>query len=346
MAQAYKNTRYAVVKEPNPEAALYFEHAYALHGTPLGAMMSASDLFLPKKEPTVIEDFILSPEDSIGEEHWDSMGLITKNALEIIKRNFLENQFTNTFLEKIEASIENYGGDIYIERARRVKDFVDLHQDQIDNENFDAEAFLDNLMISAATAYYRQKGLYTVPVLENVKSPNWVRGNSLEDGVELALLDLNLVDGATIEWEQVKEVRDDKKSEKQLRNLRLFLDGLDIEKGKDYVQDLLMKKVENYEIAAKKHGFQLSKGPLKALLSMKQLPRLALYGIYGLCSLIDPSLTTPSGLVTALGAGELVTAFQEFGGFAVSVKEQQVMKELDGEHKDIEYLVSIKKKLE
>ncbi|WP_339867129.1 hypothetical protein [uncultured Algoriphagus sp.] len=198
-------------------------------------------------------------------------------------------------------------------------------------------------MISSTTAYYRKNGLYTVPVLENADSPNWIGGNSLEDGIELALLDLPLVKPENIEWEQVKEIRDDEISIKQLRRSRLFLDGLDHSKGKAYIQDLLLTKVEDYEIAANKHGFTTRKGPLKAFLSLKHIPKLLSYGI---CALLNPGLTSVSAIMAGLSSAELGGAVKQIGDIGLSIKERKVMKRYDGQDKDIEYLVSIKKKLE
>jgi len=336
----YKKTRYAVVKEPNPESALYFEHAYSLYGTPLGSMTTASDIFAPK-EPTIIENFILSPEKAIGNNHWDSKTEITRNAIDIIRNNFITNSYTNGFLKKIEKSINKYGGDIYGDRNVLITDFIKINE-EIDSNTFDKNIFLDNLMITATTAYYRGKGLYTVPVLENTDSPNWMRGNNLEDGIELALLDIPLVKNKNMEWEQVYEVRKDRNSIEQLRNLRLFLDGLDHKKGKDYVQDILLKKIENYENSAKKHGFKLSKGPLKAMLNLKHIPKLLSYGV---CALISPGMTSIEAVMAGLSSAEIGGAIKEIGDISISLKEQKVLKGLEGEHKDIEYLVSIKNKL-
>lgn len=225
----YQNTRYAVVKEPNPEAALYFEHAYCLHDSPLSIMSTTSDIFQVQK-PKGIEGFALIPDEKIGNWH-DAKSEITDLTLGVIRRNFIADSRTEKLLIEIEKSIEGYGKAIYGERGDLIDSFRSVNEDLNFNAN-EAETFLDNLMISATTAYYRKKGLYTVPALENVDSPNWIKGNSLEDGIELALLDLPLVKSGNIEWGQVKEIRDDPKSIQQLRRLRLFLDGLIIPKVK------------------------------------------------------------------------------------------------------------------
>lgn len=336
----YQNTRYAVAKEPNPEAALYFEHAYCLHDSPLSIMSTTSDIFQVQK-PKPIEDFAIVPDEKVGNWH-EAKSEITELTLGVIRRNFIADSQTEKLLSEIEKSIEEYGKAIHGEREDLIDSFRKINEEINFNAN-EAETFLDNLMISATTAYYRKKGLYTVPVLENVDSPNWIRGNSLEDGIELALLNLPLVKSENIEWEQVKEIRDDQTSIQQLRRLRLFLDGLDHSKGKAYIQDLLLTKVEDYERAAKKHGFKTSKSPLKAFLSMKHIPKLLSYGI---CALLNPGLTSVQAVMAGLGSAELSGAVKEIGDIGLSIKERKIMKEYDGENKEIEYLVSVKKKIE
>jgi len=336
----YQNTRYAVVKKPNPEAALYFEHAYCLHNSPLSIMSTTSDIFQVQK-PKPIEGFALIPDDKIG-NWYDAKSEITELTLGVIKRNFIADSRTDKLLHEIEKSIKEYGKAIHGQRSDLISSFRKINED-INFDANEAEIFLDNLMISATTAYYRKQGLYTVPVLENVDSPNWIRGNSLEDGIELALLDLPLVKSENIEWGQVKEIRNDESSIQQLRRLRLFLDGLDHSKGKAYIQDLLLTKVEDYEKAATKHGFKTGKAPLKAFLSMKNIPKLLSYGI---CALLNPGLTSVQAVMAGLGSAELSGAVKEIGDIGLSIKEKKVMKEYDGENKEIEYLVSIKKKLE
>lgn len=336
----YSNTRYAVTREPNPETALYFENAFCLFGTVHGALSDTGDIFSVQNTARP-DGFVLSAEAELDEDHSASKQHIVEQASDIVRRNFVIQDPGSELLSGLEQLLFAYGQETYGKRDDLVTEFVATHGAGLD-DHFDAQTFVDNLMVAATTAKLRSKGTYAVPVLEDVQSPNWIRGNSLEDGVELALLDLPLVNGEKILWEQVGEIRQDPDSVRQLRNLRLFLEGAEKEKGREYMQDYLLHRVDEYEAAAVKHGFELKKQPIRTLISMRHLPKLAAYGIL---SLIDPSLSSAHAVMGALAATDIRGAFEEIGDFAISLKEQEVLKGMEGEHQDVEYLVTVKKKL-
>ncbi|WP_339867130.1 hypothetical protein [uncultured Algoriphagus sp.] len=111
----YQNTRYAVVKEPKPGAALYFEHAYCLHNTPLSVMSTTSDIFRAQN-PKPIEGFVLVPDEKMGNWH-DAKSEITALTLGIIRRNFIADNRTDKLLKEIEKSINQYGKAIKVSKV-------------------------------------------------------------------------------------------------------------------------------------------------------------------------------------------------------------------------------------
>ena len=220
-------------------------------------------------------------------------------------------------------------------------DLIDIleFKSTFDKNNFNYDLFFKNLLIASTTNFHKESGKYVVPIFQNHNSYNWLNGADLNQGVELALLDLPIIEGENLKWDHVKEVREDEDSLKQIRNLRLFLDGIEKDKGKSYIQDFLLQKIENYEEASKKHGFQIKKQPVKAIIDSVHIPKIVACGIL---SLIDPSLTTLAGVY---GFIQLGGAMREVGNLALEFKGRKVMKGLDSKYQDVEYLINIKEQL-
>ncbi len=289
----YQNKRYAVVDKPSPEVALYFDKVYCLDGSIKSVFPTASQ-FLTPDVSIEIPGFILDTHETLEVKNWDFKKIITEKAAILVNENF------HTGVKVDFDSLRNF---IEKNEIHNIVDFKKsiIFEDKNLEEGIDFERLLKNLLIASTTNHNREKGLYVVPLFDYDDSVNWLSGNNLKEGIELALLDLPIVDGKDIEWRHVREVREDETSIKHLRDLRLFLDGIEKDKGKYYVQDFLLQKIDNYEIAAKKHGFELKKEPVKALIGLEHIPKLIAYGIF---SFIDPTL------IPLLGALSL----NEFGG--------------------------------
>jgi hypothetical protein len=336
----YASHRYAVVREATPESALYFENAYGLFGGVNGVLTGVADLF-QIQEPNRIPEFLLDTEKELNIKFSAINSSISNSAIKILENNFVQDEKTRSFYPRIKSFVSNYGGEQYGNRETIVSEFVQEFGVDTDNP-FDARAFVDNLMIAATTAYLRSQGKYTVPIFENISFPNWIRGNSLADGVELALVDLPLVDCQTCSWDHVKEIRNDEDSARQLRNLRLFLEGIDKNMGKAHLQDMLLGRVDEYSTAAKKHGFTTKKQTINALIGMEHLPKLIACGVF---ALIDPGLNSIDALAGLFAATEIKGAFKELGGLGISLKEAELTKGMENKHQEVEYLMSIKNKL-
>lgn len=86
---------------------------------------------------------------------------------------------------------------------------------------------------------------------------------------------ISVVDESSLSWEQVVNFRNDKKSLRKYRALRLWL--LDAIQGKtlNEARDIIETKVEHYEWALKKHGFKTVIGALNSIVDTKTLSAIA-----------------------------------------------------------------------
>ena len=335
----YQNKRYAVVNKPSASTALYFENAFSLKGGMNGMLNGLADLFTPKEEG-IIQDFMVNPGDVFGSDY--NKQIISENALEILKANFINLEHNKTLFDLVKDTIELYGTEEYGNREKIINDFVNEYVRTTKNQ-INAQAFVDNLFISSATARLRYQGLYAVPVFEDISNPDWIGGDNLQEGIELAFIDIPVIDNQSCTWEHAKELREDKVAKSQLRNFRLFLDDIDLSKGKDFIQDTFSLKIEEYENASRKHGFNFIKNTVKAFLNKKSLVKL----ISGNPSeLIFGTENGSPSLIDALGSSNLYSAVSDLGNFSLGIADARITNKLGMNESGIEYLISVKQKIE
>ena len=95
----------------------------------------------------------------------------------------------------------------------------------------------------------------------------------------LAASNLSLVDTSHASWEQIIELREDANSKRHLRRLRLFFLENYTGKPTSYIEDDLMYRIDCYEDACKKHGFETILSSINVLLEANSLQAVAVAGI-------------------------------------------------------------------
>lgn len=335
----YSNQRYAVVSRPSPTSALYFENAFALHGGVYGMMSGIADIFTPQDSGR-IPDFIVNSESKLGVTV--DRNVILKKAIDIVKANFRNVEQHQKLFSLVEETINQYALDQYGQRNAIIEEFLNEYIKST-SQHINAHAFLDNLFIASTTARLRHANCYAVPVFENVQNPDWMGGDNLEEGIELALLDMPLIDGETCSWEQAGEVRSDPDSKRQLRNFRLFLDDIDINKGKSFIQDSLLQRIEEYEMAASKHGFRLLKNTVQAFFNKNTLYRVL---TTGLSNLFSSSNKSAGSMMDVICGTDLYGAMSDLGSLSLSLKEAKMTRNLGVSQSGPEYLITVKNKIQ
>lgn len=149
----------------------------------------------------------------------------------------------------------------------------------------------------------------------------------------LVLSGLALVDASKASWEQIIEFRKDVDSCRKLRNLRLFFQNSYQGKTSSYVVDDLSRRIDEYDSARKRMGFEAVTGSISALLDAKSLQAAAAAGIAA--SFVGGPLTGISSAV-----------FVEIGNMALTFAKQRFsIKNFENSH-DLAYLIKIKNNFE
>jgi hypothetical protein len=145
----------------------------------------------------------------------------------------------------------------------------------------------------------------------------------------LVLSGLSLVDTSKASWEQIIEFRKDIDARNKLRNLRLFFHNTYEGKASSYVVDDLARRIDEYDIARKRMGFEAVTGTISALLDAKSLQAAAATGI---------AATFIGGPLTGISSA----VFVELGNMALTFARQRFsMKDFENSH-DLAYLIEVK----
>jgi len=157
--------------------------------------------------------------------------------------------------------------------------------------------------------------------------------NFQEAYLSLSLDNVSLVDVSNTSWDQIMEFRKDYDSVLKLRNLRLHIFDNYVGKPQSYIQDKLLNKLDCYEFASKKHGFELTTSTLTAILDSKNIQATVAAGI---------GVGLFGGVELGIGAACAV----ELGKVSVELaKKMYSFKDLKNNH-EVAYLIKAKEQLE
>jgi hypothetical protein len=113
----------------------------------------------------------------------------------------------------------------------------------------------------------------------------------------LALLEIPLVDTSKATWEQIAELRRDPEARGRLRRLRMFFLQDYVGKPRAYVEDDLLRRLDDYERTRKELGFEAILSTLSVLLDAKSVQAAAVAGL---------TATFLGGPLVGLGVGAAV----------------------------------------
>ncbi len=137
-----------------------------------------------------------------------------------------------------------------------------------------------------------------------------------------------------LHWEQVIELRKDKKSKEKYSKLIHWFDKEMVGKTQEFIKDEIHQKIESYEWTLRKHGIKTIRGVVGKLLDVNTLIKSAVsYGVVSAANIgIDPILGATGYLMgkTALDITDMY----------INYKDIQI-----GPNSEIAYLYEIKNKL-
>jgi hypothetical protein len=131
----------------------------------------------------------------------------------------------------------------------------------------------------------------------------------------LSLHGVPMIDTSSTDWEQIIEIRNDAEARRRLRNLRLFLTDTYTGKDRAYVEDDLLRRLDDYDAAHKQLGLKSTIGTLSLLLDAKTLQATAAAGVAGAI------FGGPIGAAVAAGAVEIGKVSLEFAETRAAIKE-------------------------
>lgn len=131
--------------------------------------------------------------------------------------------------------------------------------------------------------------------------------HAAQNSLYMNLAGLNLVDASKASWEQVEEFRKDLDSVRKLRNLRLALNQDLKGKSDSYIEDFIFQKIDEYNQAVSRWGFETGLGNLKTMFSSSLIPSSvaaiagATLGPNPLAGIMAGGMTTFAGISIEFG---------------------------------------------
>jgi hypothetical protein len=125
------------------------------------------------------------------------------------------------------------------------------------------------------------------------------------DTVEVQLIGMGLIDTSNAAWEQIVEFKQDRTSVSALRNLRLLFEEKLRDKSATYIEDYVQVKLEAYEIARRKHGFETATSSLQLIMNSKTAAGAGAIAAAGMMTGHWGVFTSALGVGAALEAANL-----------------------------------------
>jgi len=207
---------------------------------------------------------------------------------------------------------------------------VNQEYQKFQNAYFENSTIVDVKPIRQIVKEYASSvGFRSFCVAVNSENTNQVAHSDI--GITLA--QLNLIDAQSADWRQIIEVRKDKKSRQKLIRLRLFIHQNYSNRSLAFIEDDILRRVDEYEQVSKKFGLRTTISSLSMLLDAKSL-----------------QASIGSGLAASLFGGAVVgattAAIVEIGKIILHIGEKRHdMRDWQLNH-DFAYIFHTKKKLD
>lgn len=180
------------------------------------------------------------------------------------------------------------------------------------------------------------KGLISVPIFVDTEKYNnyGIELPIQPNAIEIEFQKIPIINSDNLEWDHIVEVRKDKEFKVKSRKFRLFLYDNYQGKNQAYIQDSLLKKIDEYEEACKKHGLELTLSTLKTTLESKSL----------LATISTATAAVLFGQPLVAGGALLAGASLEIGKIAVNIAEKRLELRTMKSSSDVSYLFELKEK--
>lgn len=173
-----------------------------------------------------------------------------------------------------------YENDLDRKAARKL---IEAHQNQLANYIFgDYDDYFQKKQGYSAVLYttqlYRECGYNVLTYFESVYDFGEIYENGTEILYEVGINKLKCINMSGVSWEQILDFRKDQISWGHFRSFRIWVRSLSSVKTVGEAEDILCEKLEKYESAIKKHGFETIVSGMKTLVDSKFFSSIAIAG--------------------------------------------------------------------
>lgn len=163
--------------------------------------------------------------------------------------------------------------------------------------------------------------------------PNEFEASSSSSATDalVTLSGIPIIDAARLTWDQIVEVREDSDARARLRRLRLFLHEHYAGKSQAFVEDDLLRRIDEFKDACKKHSLETKIAVMDTILSAKNLASAT-------------AATFLSGFVGGIGPAVSAATILEIGQVSLTLlKRRSMFKNLRDEN-ELSYVFHLQNK--
>ena len=238
--------------------------------------------------------------------------------------------------EFISNTLQKY---IYIKSPLEIADIIIQNMENIDITQELSDLYISNVSIPLNDDVIIFRDVFINPIKSlNIINPSIVLPSRYinhidpaSDDVTLTLSNIQLIDTSKISWEQIYEIRKDPHATRNLRNLKLFIYSNYSDKPKSFIEDDIIRRIDDYHKTCKDYGLQLSLSALSTTLNSKNILASVAAGI---------STAFLCGPLVGIGAAVVI----EIGNLTIEIaKGYQAFTKLKNDH-PLAYIIDVKKK--
>lgn len=299
----YADNQNAVCFENLKQAAVYFEHVIPVAFSSMRGQGQGKDVAIeiPEEIPgNILVNLVFGFTPGSNTEKWTHLG-----------------KFIDTW--------DAFAKAIHPARDRFPNSYEDVKR-----------IYLEDAPVGTTSTVRAEFRKFTAALGKNYSSVLLPTGTAYENKgsayTTLTLTRVPFVDTSNATWEQILELRSDPEAKRKLRNLRLFLHENYKDNSSEFISDDLHRRIDEFQAARRKHGFEIVTGSISALLDAKSLQAAAASALAG---------TLFGGPIGALTSAVTV----EIGSLALeAAKRIYAIKDFENSH-DLAYLIHADKAL-
>ncbi len=122
-----------------------------------------------------------------------------------------------------------------------------------------------------AKSFSKEHNIRMVPIFDFIKQRDTMYRSGDREVIVTALSNLQIVDEDQLTWELVIDFRKDKENQRKYKRLLHWFDNDMVGKSQSFIEDDISLKLEDYEMALKKHGIRALIGTISETLDGKYL---------------------------------------------------------------------------